>query len=367
MQTALSLQKHPVAIVGMSGLFAGAPDVDTFWDNIVSQIDCITEVPPSRWHLADYYDPNPQAPDKTYSRVGGFIPDIDFDPLAYGLPPNILEVTDSSQILSLIVAKQALQHARYQGERFSKSVRENTGVILGVGGGQKLMGPLSNRLQGPVWRKVLAQYGLSDEAIEEAIQKMKSAYVSWQENAFPGFLGNVIAGRIANRFDLGGTNCTVDAACAASLAAIKMAITELLEHRCDMMISGGVDTDNSPMAYLSFSKTPAFSQKNRVRPFDAEADGIVIGEGVGMLVMKRLADAERDGRHHLRGGQGHRQLQRRAAFQHLRAGERRTATSHAACLPGSGLRPDHGRTTGSPRHRHAHRRPGRISFYCLGI
>ena len=290
-----TIQNRPIAIVGMSGMFAGAENVDAFWENIVAQTDCITEVPPSRWDLADYYDPDPKAPDKTYSKVGGFIPDIDFDPLTYGLPPNILEVTDSSQILSLVVAKQALQHARYEGERFSETVRQNTGVILGVGGGQKLMGPLSNRLQGPIWRKVLAQYGLSEEATEEAIEKMKAAYVSWQENAFPGFLGNVVAGRIANRFDLGGTNCTVDAACAASLAAIKMAVTELIEHRCDMMISGGVDTDNSPMAYLSFSKTPAFSQKNRVRPFDADADGIVIGEGVGMLVMKRLADAERDG------------------------------------------------------------------------
>ena len=294
MDTSLSLQKHPVAIIGMSGLFAGAPHVDAFWENITAQVDGITEVPPSRWPIADYYDPNPQQPDKTYSKVGGFLPDIDFDPLEYGLPPNILEVTDSSQILSLVMTRQALQDARYDGERFSETVRRNTGVILGVGGGQKLSGSLNSRLQYPIWRRVLSQSGLSEEATEEAIEKMKSAYVSWQENAFPGFLSNVIAGRIANRFDLGGTNCVVDAACAASLSAIKMAISELVEHRCDMMISGGVDTDNSPMAYLSFSKTPAFSKKNRIRPFDAEADGIVIGEGVGMLVMKRLADAERD-------------------------------------------------------------------------
>ncbi|MEQ9437503.1 MAG: beta-ketoacyl synthase N-terminal-like domain-containing protein [Cyclobacteriaceae bacterium] len=295
MNAQLSLQQTPVAIIGMSGLFAGAENLDAFWENIVAQADCITEVPPSRWKVDDYYDPDPQKPDKTYSKVGGFIPDIDFDPMEYGLPPNILEVTDSSQILSLVMTKQALQDAHYGGDRFTKALRRNTGVILGVGGGQQLMGPLINRLQYPIWRKVLAQYGLSEEAVEEATEKMKSAYVSWQENAFPGFLSNVISGRIANRFDLGGTNCVVDAACAASLSAIKMSIAELVEHRCDMMITGGVDTDNSPMAYLSFSKTPAFSKKNRVRPFDAEADGIVIGEGIGMLVMKRLADAERDG------------------------------------------------------------------------
>ncbi|WP_224996125.1 type I polyketide synthase [Cesiribacter sp. SM1] len=295
MEKNLPLQKNPVAIIGMSGLFAGSQNIDAFWENIVEQANCISEVPLSRWDISEYYDPDPNKPDKTYSKVGGFIPDIDFDPLEYGLPPNILEVTDSSQILSLVMTKQALQDARYDGDRFTEQVRRNTGVILGVGGGQKLMEPLSNRLQYPIWRKVLQQYGLSEAAIEEAVEKMKCAYVPWQENAFPGFLSNVIAGRIANRFDLGGTNCVVDAACAASLSAIKMSINELVEHRCDMMISGGVDTDNSPMAYMSFSKTPAFSKKNKIRPFDAEADGIVIGEGIGMVVMKRLADAERDG------------------------------------------------------------------------
>ncbi len=295
MKTPLSLQENPVAIIGMAGIFAGSENLDAFWENIVAQANCISEVPSSRWNITDYYDPDPKKPDKTYSKVGGFIPDVDFDPLEYGLPPNILEVTDSSQILSLVMAKQALQDAGYEGKRFTEGLRKNTGVILGVGGGQKLMGPLSSRLQYPIWRKVLAQYGLSEAAIEEAMEKMKAAYVSWQENAFPGFLSNVIAGRIANRFDLGGTNCIVDAACAASLSAIKMSINELVEHRCDMMISGGVDTDNSPMAYLSFSKTPAFSKKNQIRPFDAGADGIVIGEGIGMLVMRRLADAERDG------------------------------------------------------------------------
>ena len=295
MKITLPLQKEPVAIIGMSGLFADSENIDAFWENIVEQADCIREVPASRWDIAEYYDPDPAKPDKTYSKVGGFIPDIDFDPLEYGLPPNILEVTDSSQILSLVMTKQALQDAGYDESRLTTPIRKNTGVILGVGGGSKLMKPLSNRLQYPIWRKVLAHYGLPDETIEEAVEKMKLAYVDWQENAFPGFLSNVVAGRIANRFDLGGTNCVVDAACAASLSAIKMAVQELVEHRCDMMISGGVDTDNSPMAYLSFSKTPAFSKKNQIRPFDADADGIVIGEGLGMVVMKRLADAERDG------------------------------------------------------------------------
>ena len=124
---------------------------------------------------------------------------------------------------------------------------------------------------------------------------MKLAYVGWTENAFPGTIGNVIAGRIANRFDLGGTNCVIDAACGSSLAAIRMAIMELTDYRADMMITGGIDTDNSIASYTCFSKTPAFSKSDRVRTFDEKSDGMMVGEGLGMVVLKRLADAERDG------------------------------------------------------------------------
>ena len=121
------------------------------------------------------------------------------------------------------------------------------------------------------------------------------AYVEWNENSFPGLLGNVISGRIANRFDLGGINCVVDAACASSLSAIKMAVNQLQEGSVDMMIAGGVDTDNSPFTFMCFSKTPAFSKGETPRPFDADADGMMVGEGIGMIMLKRLSDAERDG------------------------------------------------------------------------
>ena len=123
---------------------------------------------------------------------------------------------------------------------------------------------------------------------------MKLAYVGWNENAFPGAIGNVVAGRIANRLDLGGTNCIVDAACGSSLAAVNAAISELALGRADMMITGGVDTDNSILTYMCFSKTPAFSKGDRLRAFSEESDGMLVGEGIGMLVMKRLKDAERD-------------------------------------------------------------------------
>jgi polyketide-type polyunsaturated fatty acid synthase PfaA len=288
------LKTTPIAIVGMASIFPQAHNLDEYWDNILNKINCISDVPDSRWKTEDYYDPDPKTPDKTYCKKGGFIPDIDFDPMEFGLPPNILEVTDVSQLLSLVVAKEALEDAGYgEGREFD---RDSAGVILGVVGmSSKLVQPLFSRLQYPVWEKVLRSAGVPAEDTQILIEKFKSAYVGWEENAFPGTIVNVIAGRICNRFDLGGTNCVIDAACGSSLAAVRMAVMELVEGRNDMMITGGVDVDNSILTYMCFSKTPAFSQGGECKSFDAEADGMMAGEGIGMVVLKRLADAERDG------------------------------------------------------------------------
>jgi acyl transferase domain-containing protein len=286
------LSQINVAIIGMASIFPQSKNLQEYWEKIIQKADCITDVPASRWSIDDYYDPDPKAPDKTYCKRGGFLPDIDFNPMEFGLPPNILEVTDISQLLGLVVAKAALSDAGY-GDA-ANTVRDRTGVVLGVAIGRQLAVPLGTRLQYPVWEKVLKNSGLSEEDTQKIITKIKSAYVQWEENAFPGMLANVISGRIANRLDLGGMNCVVDAACASSLGALKVAISELVEHRADMMLTGGVDTDNSIFAYMCFSKTPAVSPGERVKPFDAESDGMMLGEGVGMLVLKRLEDAQRD-------------------------------------------------------------------------
>ena len=287
------LGENPIAIIGMSALFPQAEHLGQYWNNIVEQIDSIIEIPESRWKIEDYFDEDQNVPDKSYSKRGGFIPDVDFNPMDFGIPPNILEVTDSSQLLGLLTAKNALEDSGY-GEA-KEELLDRTGVILGVTAGMKLMGSLTARLQYPIWERVLQRSGFSEKDTERLIERMKKAYVRWEENSFPGLLGNVIAGRIANRMNLGGTNCTVDAACASSLSAMKMAISDLNEHRADMMITGGVDSDNSPFMYMCFSKTPAFTADVKVKPFDADSKGIMIGEGLGMVILKRLEDAERDG------------------------------------------------------------------------
>ena len=142
---------------------------------------------------------------------------------------------------------------------------------------------------------MLKEAGFDPSQAGPLLERARSAYAPWQESTFPGLLGNVVAGRIANRFDLGGTNCVVDAACASSLAAVQMALDELQLGHSDLVITGGVDALNDVFMYMCFSKTPALSPTGDCRPFSDQADGTMLGEGLGMVALKRLADAERDG------------------------------------------------------------------------
>jgi acyl transferase domain-containing protein/NAD(P)-dependent dehydrogenase (short-subunit alcohol dehydrogenase family)/acyl carrier protein len=146
-----------------------------------------------------------------------------------------------------------------------------------------------------LWRKALRDCGVADEVADQVVERISRGYVGWQENSFPGLLGNVVAGRVANRLDLNGTNCVVDAACASSLSAIHLAALELQSGRCDVAVTGGVDTFNDIFMYMCFSKTPALSPTGDAKPFATDADGTILGEGLGIVVLKRLADAERDG------------------------------------------------------------------------
>jgi acyl transferase domain-containing protein/NAD(P)-dependent dehydrogenase (short-subunit alcohol dehydrogenase family) len=154
--------------------------------------------------------------------------------------------------------------------------------------------PLGARLGHPIWRKCLKEAGVSPQIAEDVVQRISESYVPWQENSFPGLLGNVVAGRIAKNFNFGGTNCVIDAACASALSAIHVAALELKSGRSDMVITGGVDTFNDVFMFTCFNETQALSPSGQARPFDAEADGTILGEGIGILVLKRLEDARRD-------------------------------------------------------------------------
>ncbi len=283
--------RRDLAIVGLGALFPRADGLGAYWSNILEGRDAITEVPASHWRPEDYFDVDPKRPDHTYARRGGFLDPVDFDPLAWGIVPNAIEATDTSQLLGLVCAERALRDAGLaEGHDHSK-----TSVVLGVTGALELVIPLGARLGHPLWRRALRDAGVPDDLAEDALERMSASYVGWQEASFPGLLGNVVAGRIANRLDTGRTNCVVDAACASSLSAIHLAAMELETGRADLAVTGGIDTFNDIFMYMCFSKTPALSPTGAAKPFDAAGDGTILGEGVGILVLKRLADAERDG------------------------------------------------------------------------
>ena len=274
-------QPSEIAVIGIGTLLPKASSGEEYWSNLIHKVSGISEIPKERWDWRLYFDENRQARDKIYSKWGGFLDEIRFDPLTYGIPPKSLKSIDPLQLLTLEAVRRALEDAGYGEGGFD---RENTSVILGAGGG---LGDLG--MQYGARSEIPRLVGSSeDDAVWERLPE-------WTEESFAGSLLNVASGRVANRFDFGGLNFTVDAACASSLAAINLAVGELETGRANVAIAGGVDTIQSPFAFLCFSKTQALSPNGRARSFDKNGDGIVISEGLGVVVMKRLADAQRAG------------------------------------------------------------------------
>ncbi|MGW4056792.1 SDR family NAD(P)-dependent oxidoreductase [Amycolatopsis sp. NPDC004747] len=267
-----------IAIVGMACMFPQAPDLAAFWANVLAGTDAVTEVPPQRWDTGLYYDPKGQG-ERTPSRWGGFLPEIGFDPLKYGIPPSSLASIEPVQLLALEAAHRALADAGYADRAFD---RTRTSVVFGAEAGSDLSNAMT-------LRSVLPSYlGELPSELDERLPRIT-------EDSFPGVLANVIAGRIANRLDLGGANYTVDAACASSLTAVDVACKELTAGTSDLVLCGGADLHNGIHDYLLFASAHALSPTGRSATFDSAADGIALGEGVACLALKRLADAERDG------------------------------------------------------------------------
>ena len=282
---------EPIAIVGMACHLPGAADLVQYWSNIVALRDLIEEVPADRWPTKLFYNSNPQAPDRSISKWGGFVPPMRLDPTAYGIPPTTLASVEPIHLMLLEVARRALADAGYDKRPFP---RENTAVILGIGSGTWDLG------QGYIARCLIELEmnrvpGLDPTVREQVMNHIRRTLPKLTEDSFPGVLGNVAAGRLANRFNLGGPNLTVDAACASSLAALESGLQTLRHGTSDVALVGAAEAGQGIISFLMFSKTGALSPRGRCRPFDATADGIAISDGLGMLVLKRLADAERDG------------------------------------------------------------------------
>lgn len=299
-------QQRGVAIIGLGCCFPDAQGIQAFWDNICRGHVAIREVPPERWDAAKYFSEDHQQPEKTYSRIGGFLKEVPFDAKRFRIPPKTLESIDDLQKLTLTAAAEALDDAGLQalpGQPTGRAFdRDRCAVILGNAMGGEHEDLTSLRVWFPEARAAIEATD-AWKSVPEAVRSVLLSQFETQykadlppvtEDSMPGELSNCITGRVANALDLRGANFTTDAACAASMAALKAATLGLLDGEFDLAIAGGADRSMDPPTYVKFAKIGALSG-DWSAPFDARANGFVMGEGVGVMVLKRLEDAERDG------------------------------------------------------------------------
>ena len=286
-----------VAITGMSCLFPGAPDVDTYWHNILAKVDATSDPPPEAWDPDVYYDPEFKDTDRTYCKRGGYLGALAaFEPLAYGIPP-VSVGGEPDQWLALKVAHEALADAG--ATELPDAIRQRTAIVLGKG--TYLNGGNAIALQRglvvgqtiELIRQLRPDY--SEDELEQLRTELQGVLPPLGPDTVAGLIPNIIVGRIANRLDLMGPAYTVDAACASSLVAVRHAVRDLLAGDCDLALAGGSQVW-MPVATLNlFCRLGALSRRQQLRAFDADADGTLLGEGIGMVVLKRLDDAVRDG------------------------------------------------------------------------
>jgi acyl transferase domain-containing protein/phosphopantetheinyl transferase (holo-ACP synthase) len=284
----------------MAVLLPGAPDLAAYWRNLVGGVDAITDVPEGRWDTS-YYDPGaalgPAAPDRLYCRRGGFVDGLaEVQPTRFGIMPSSVPGTEPDQLIALQVASAAIADA---GGPDRLPDRDRIGVVLGRGG---YLTPGLVRLDQRVRsaHQLVRTLGeLLPDLTPDQLGRVREAFTDQlgpdrPESAI-GLVPNLAASRVANRLDLRGPAYTVDAACASSLVAVDQAVGELATGRCDVVLAGGVHHCHDVTLWSVFAQLRALSPSQRIRPFHRGADGILIGEGTGVVVLKRLADAERDG------------------------------------------------------------------------
>ncbi|TMS00284.1 type I polyketide synthase [Nonomuraea basaltis] len=292
---------EPVAVVGLGAIMPDAPDAATFWENVKGGRYSISDVPPERWDPALYYDPDPKAPDKTYSRIGGWVRGFPWDPMGWRLavPPAVAAQLDDGQKWAVSAARAALHDAGWPGWAVDP---ERVAVVIGNAIGGEKHYRSNTRIELPEFARRLEQaqsFAGLPEAVRVAVLRETTGsflggYPPITEDTMPGELANIIAGRVANLFNFRGPNFTADAACASGLAAMSAAVRGLQAHDFDAVITGGVDRNMGVAAFVKFCKIGALSATG-TRPFDAGADGFVMGEGAALFVLRRLSDAERDG------------------------------------------------------------------------
>ena len=254
---------EPIAIVSVACRFPGAPDPEAYWELLSGGVDAIREIPDDRFDVDEYYDPDPEAKGKIYTRYGGYLDSIDgFDPEFFGISPREAVWMDPQQRLMLEIAWEGLERAGYSPASLRGS---RSGVFVGVAANEysQLLGTNS-------------------------VETIEAHFIT-------GNALNVIAGRVAFALGLEGPAMAVDTACSASLVAVHQACQALHSGDCDMALAGGVNVLVSPASIVATSRARMLSADGRCKTFDAAANGYARSEGCGILVLKRLSDAERDG------------------------------------------------------------------------
>jgi acyl transferase domain-containing protein len=253
-----------IAIIGASGRFPGAENLDEFWSNMANGVNSVTEIPKERWDIDLYYETDREVPGKTYSRYGGYLKDIDkFDPLFFNISPMEAEIIDPQQRLFLEEAWKALEDAGYSDESLS-NIR--CGVFVGATGSD--------------YRK-----------------KLENSCSHATAEAFIGSSSAILAARISYFLNLTGPSVAIDTACSSSLVAIHQACQSINSAESDMAIAGGITLMTTPDIQIQTSKMGILSPEGKCKTFDSDADGTVMSEGVGVVVLKSLQRALQDGDH----------------------------------------------------------------------
>ncbi|CCG40380.1 type I polyketide synthase [Magnetospirillum molischianum] len=258
--------KHPaaIAVVGMGCRFPGGGDPDQFWSLLAGGGDAISDIPSQRWDVGRFYDSDPDAPGKMYARSGGFVGDVaGFDPAFFGITPREAEAMDPQQRLLMEVSWEALDDAALDRRRLAAA---RAGLFIG-----------------------LSNYDYIQAHVHSGAADRITAYSG------SGVMFSTAAGRLSYFHDFHGPCVTIDTACSSSLVALHLAIQSLRRGETDLALAGGVSLMLSPDSMIALCKVKALAADGRCRAFDAAANGYGRGEGCGLLVLKRVADAKRDG------------------------------------------------------------------------
>jgi acyl transferase domain-containing protein/NADP-dependent 3-hydroxy acid dehydrogenase YdfG len=290
-----------IAIVGAGAVLPDAVNVPAFWENVKNGRYSISEVPAGRWDPALYYDADHAAPDKTYSKIGGWVREYVWEPMKWHLPipPRVVDAMDIAQKWAIACTREALEDYGYPARPLNL---DRTAVILGNAMAGERHYLTSLRVHFPEYARELGESAsfaalpaaARRDITRELHDRMGKLLPEITEDSMPGELANCIAGRIANLYNFHGPNYVVDAACASAMAAISSAVEGLVENDFDVVVCGGIDRNMGAPTFVKFCKIGALSATG-TRPYAEGADGFVMGEGAAIFLLKRLADAEHDG------------------------------------------------------------------------